>query len=144
MIINANPNAHIEDLKLLPAVDPTVDACIECGFCEPQCPSLDYTLSPRQRIALMRRAQQQSPADQRQIQQDFQHLGIDSCAATGLCATACPVGINTGTWVQQLRAQQATHRGMANWTAKHLASSLQIARFGLGRAHSRQSCTQAT
>lgn len=134
VIINANPNAHIEDLKQPLTVDPTVDACIECGFCEPQCPSLDYTLSPRQRIALMRRAQQQSPADQRQIQQDFQHLGIDSCAATGLCATACPVGINTGTWVQQLRAQQASHNGVASWTAKHLASSLQIARFGLSAA----------
>ncbi|MGQ4276843.1 FAD-binding and (Fe-S)-binding domain-containing protein [Pseudidiomarina sp. E22-M8] len=134
VIINDNPNAHIEDLKQLPAVDATVDACIECGFCEPQCPSLHYTLSPRQRIALMRRTQHQTPADQQQIQQDFQHLGIDSCAATGLCATACPVGINTGSWVQQLRAQQARHTGVANWTAKHLSSSLQIARFGMSAA----------
>ncbi|WP_335342714.1 FAD-binding and (Fe-S)-binding domain-containing protein [Pseudidiomarina terrestris] len=134
VIINASPTAHIEDLKQLPAVDPIVDACIECGFCEPQCPSLHYTLSPRQRIALMRRAQHLNAADKRTVEQDFQHLGIDSCAATGLCASACPVGINTGTWVQQLRAEQARHPRLARWSAQHLKGSLQIARFGMSAA----------
>jgi len=28
-----------------------VDHCIECGFCESNCPSRDVTLTPRQRIA---------------------------------------------------------------------------------------------
>lgn len=37
-------------MKALPAADPLVDTCIECGFCEPQCPSHGLTLSPRQRI----------------------------------------------------------------------------------------------
>lgn len=134
VIINASPTAHIEDLKQLPAVDPIVDACIECGFCEPQCPSLHYTLSPRQRIALMRRAQHLNAEDKRTVDQDFQHLGIDSCAATGLCASACPVGINTGTWVQQLRAEQARYPRLARWSAQHLKGSLQIARFGMSAA----------
>ena len=30
------------------------DACIECGFCEPVCPSRDLTTTPRQRIVLRR------------------------------------------------------------------------------------------
>ena len=32
------------------AVGPLIDKCIECGFCEPKCPSRGLTLSPRQRI----------------------------------------------------------------------------------------------
>ncbi len=136
VIINNNPRAHVENLKQLPELDTTVDRCIECGFCEPQCPSLNYTLSPRQRIAVMRRAQGLAPVQKQQVERDFQHLGIDSCAATGLCATACPVAINTGTWVQQLRATQARHPKVAHWAAKHLNSGLQIARFALRAARS--------
>ena len=32
----------------------TIDLCIECGFCEPACPSTQMTLSPRQRIVVTR------------------------------------------------------------------------------------------
>ncbi|RUO63208.1 4Fe-4S ferredoxin [Pseudidiomarina insulisalsae] len=131
VILNDDPQAHLQDLKKLPEVNSTVDACIECGFCEPQCPSLHYTLSPRQRIALMRRAAALEPAERDTIMNDFQHLGIDSCAATGLCATACPVGINTGTWVQQLRAAQAKHPRLASWLAEHQGGTETIARFAL-------------
>lgn len=131
VILNDDPQAHLQDLKLMPPVNATVDACIECGFCEPQCPSLHYTLSPRQRIALMRRNAHRSSAEQQAIANDFQHLGIDSCAATGLCATACPVGINTGAWVQELRAEQAQHQGTANWLARHQQGVETIARFAL-------------
>lgn len=131
VILNDDPKAHLRDLKALPPIDDTVDACIECGFCEPQCPSLHYTLSPRQRIALMRRASQHSAEAQQAIQRDFQHLGIDSCAATGLCATACPVGIDTGAWVKELRAEQARHPRLAKWLAKHQAGAESIARFAL-------------
>ena len=31
-----------------------VDNCIECGFCESNCPSKDVTLTPRQRITTLR------------------------------------------------------------------------------------------
>ncbi|WP_258807615.1 FAD-binding and (Fe-S)-binding domain-containing protein [Pseudidiomarina sp. CB1] len=134
VILNDDPQAHLQDLKLMPPVNATVDACIECGFCEPQCPSLHYTLSPRQRIALMRRNANRSAAEQHAINNDFQHLGIDSCAATGLCATACPVGINTGAWVQELRAEQAQHQRTANWIAGHQQGVESIARFALTAA----------
>ncbi len=131
VILNDDPQAHLRDLKAMPPVNETVDACIECGFCEPQCPSLHYTLSPRQRIALMRRASQRPPAEQQEIAKDFQHLGIDSCAATGLCATACPVGIDTGAWIKELRAEQARHPRVAKWLAGHQAGAERIARFVL-------------
>jgi FAD/FMN-containing dehydrogenase len=50
VLINDDPEAHVRNLKPLPQADPLVDACIECGFCEPKCPSRGLTLSPRQRI----------------------------------------------------------------------------------------------
>ena len=132
VILNDDPQAHLRDLKAMPPVNETVDACIECGFCEPQCPSLHYTLSPRQRIALMRRASQRPPAEQQEIAKDFQHLGIDSCAATGLCATACPVGIDTGAWIKELRAEQARHPRAGNW------QGIKLALRGLLALYSRQ------
>ena len=51
VLLNDDPEAHVRNLKPLPQADPLVDACIECGFCEPKCPSRGLTLSPRQRIA---------------------------------------------------------------------------------------------
>ena len=41
----------------MPAFNPIADKCIECGFCEPICPSKDLTLTPRQRIAVNREIQ---------------------------------------------------------------------------------------
>jgi D-lactate dehydrogenase len=38
----------------MPAANPIVDKCIECGFCEPVCPSKNLTLTPRQRITVWR------------------------------------------------------------------------------------------
>ncbi len=50
VILNDDPDAHVRNLKPLPQCDDLVDKCIECGFCEPKCPSRGLTLSPRQRI----------------------------------------------------------------------------------------------
>ena len=57
VILNANPEAHLADLKKMPVVEPEVDKCIECGYCEPKCPSRDLTLTPRQRIVVRREMQ---------------------------------------------------------------------------------------
>ena len=35
-------------------VEAEVDRCVECGYCEPVCPSKDLTTTPRQRIVLRR------------------------------------------------------------------------------------------
>ncbi len=51
VLLNADRQVHLKNLKPMPAADPLIDKCIECGFCEPKCPSRALTLSPRQRIA---------------------------------------------------------------------------------------------
>jgi D-lactate dehydrogenase len=133
VILNSDNKAHIRHLKPIPALDPELDKCIECGFCEPVCPSKDLTLTPRQRIALWRQMQggQFSPAQKQQLQQDYQYLGVDSCAATGLCAQRCPVGINTGDFIKQLRAQKPKGQWLAKQAAEHFGSTARLARFAL-------------
>ncbi|MGC9460897.1 FAD-linked oxidase C-terminal domain-containing protein, partial [Vibrio genomosp. F10] len=123
VIINDNPHSHLEDLKPMPAADELVDRCIECGFCEPVCPSRTLTLSPRQRIVLYRELQRRKNAGETvqasELEQVFEYQGLDTCAATGLCADRCPVGINTGDLVKKLRSvkyQRLTP--IVKWTAQ--------------------------
>ena len=53
-ILNQDPAAHLANLKTIPEVDEEADRCIECGFCEPKCPSRDLSVTPRQRILIWR------------------------------------------------------------------------------------------
>ena len=110
VLINADAEAHIKNLKPLPATHEIVDKCIECGFCEPVCPSRNLTFTPRQRIAsrreLMRQAINNAPGDiQKQLTKAYQYPGQDTCAADGMCSTRCPVGIDTGKMVKALREE---------------------------------------
>jgi D-lactate dehydrogenase len=136
-VLSLDPQIHLKHLKPLPAADEIIDKCIECGFCEPVCPSKDLTLSPRQRIVIWRdiQAKQRAGIDTRELQQAYQYQGIDTCAATGLCAQRCPVGINTGDLVRKLRARDALHVGTANWLAGHFAAALQGTRLTLMAAN---------
>ncbi len=65
VILNDNPAAHLENLKPMPAAEDIVDRCIECGFCEPLCPSHRLTLSPRQRIVSVRELARRAAAGNR-------------------------------------------------------------------------------
>lgn len=108
VLLNADPDIHLKHLKPMPAANPLVDKCIECGFCEAACPAHGYTLSPRQRIVVWRQLQawrndpQQAKERTRWLAQ-YRQRGIASCAATGMCASRCPVGIDTGALMQALR-----------------------------------------
>jgi D-lactate dehydrogenase len=112
VILNPDPLAHLKDLKSLPATDPEVDTCMECGFCEPHCPSRTLTLTPRQRIAVRREMRRletsQDMGTLLTLKADYAYEGLDTCATDGLCATACPVAIDTGKLVKRLRAEAAT------------------------------------
>ncbi|GAB7533630.1 FAD-binding and (Fe-S)-binding domain-containing protein [Pseudomonas sp. 3A(2025)] len=137
VVLSNDPQIHLKNLKPLPAADDIVDKCIECGFCEPVCPSKGLTLSPRQRIVIWRdiQAKKRNGEDTTALQRDYQYQGIDTCAATGLCAQRCPVGINTGELVKKLRSQHANHGKTANWLASHFQTALQGARFTLHAAN---------
>ncbi len=128
VIINDDPTAHLSNIKPAPAVHATVDRCVECGYCEPVCPSKDLTLTPRQRIVALRAIEQAErdgdTALAAELRRDYTYESVQTCAVDGMCQTACPVDINTGALVKSLRseavgtAEQALWRGAAgSWGA---------------------------
>ena len=50
VLLTDDPASHLKDLKSTPTVEHEVDRCVECGYCEPGCPSKNVTMTPRQRI----------------------------------------------------------------------------------------------
>ena len=119
VIINENKQAHLHNLKDLPSVEPEVDKCMECGYCEHKCPSRDITLTPRQRIVVRRELvklkETGRSAAHKELLQQYQYDGMDTCAVDGMCATACPVDINTGELIKRLRRE--SHSPIANKVA---------------------------
>ena len=108
VIFNDDPLCHIHNLKPMPVVDPVIDRCIECGFCEINCVSCGYALSSRQRIVAareMKRLEQtgEDPKRLKQMKSGFKKLGNELCAGDGLCSTSCPVNINTGDYIHHVR-----------------------------------------
>ena len=121
VLLNREPGAHLRNLKSTPEIDEVATKCIECGFCEPVCPSRDLTTTPRQRIALRREMARQpegSPVLAALLEQ-YQYDAIETCAADGSCRVACPVGIDTGALVKELRG--AEHSPRAERVALRLA-----------------------
>ena len=143
VILPASKRAHLDDLKPMPTVEAEVDRCIECGFCEPRCPSRELTTTPRQRIVLRRemaRLQQgfaPAGATLDELRQSWPYYALDTCAVDGLCATACPVGIDTGLLTKRHRSER--HTGAAQAIATSVATSFgsaeALVRLGLGAAH---------
>ena len=126
VIINENPHVHLENLKPLPQAHEIIDKCIECGFCEVMCPSKDLSTTPRQRIVIQReiarlRAAGENDPMRRELESDYRYLGDRTCATDGLCATTCPVSIDTGEHTRILRSEGKSRLGAfaARWAAGH-------------------------
>lgn len=125
VVIEPDADAWLHHLKSVPPVEAEVDRCVECGYCEPACPSKDLTLTPRQRIVLRRDAAAARAAGDEglaaSLERDYEYAGLQTCAVDGLCAQACPVDINTGDLVRRLRAEAAPAALDAGWAvaARH-------------------------
>ena len=156
VLINDDPLAHTRHLKSTAQVEEEVDRCVECGYCEPVCPSKDLTLTPRRRIVLRREiARARTTGDDAladQLEEEYQYDGLDTCAVDGMCQTACPVLINTGDLVRRLRGERRGRVESGTWTvaakhwdglsrtaglalsaAKHLPPALPSGATGIGR-----------
>lgn len=142
VIINDDPAAHLKHLKPMPAAGQLyapVDRCIECGFCEPQCPSHGLTLSPRQRIVGWRELSRRQAAGEApgQLGEDYLYMGLDTCATCGLCSTACPVGIETGALTRAVRGEKLSSvaRSLGQVAANHFGATQALARTAIKAGH---------
>jgi D-lactate dehydrogenase len=142
VIINSDPMAHLADLKRIPSVEPEIDKCIECGYCEPKCPSRELTLTPRQRIVVRREMARQQNAGNgselwNSLDREFSYMALDTCATDGLCATACPVNIDTGQLVKRLRNARASlaEQHWAERIANHFGATESGLRWALRLGH---------
>jgi len=137
VILNPDPQAHVSHLKDLPSVDEIVDRCVECGYCESKCPSRDLTLTPRQRIIVVREIERlkKNRRDPQllELRRDFSYSVVDTCAVDGMCATVCPVGIDTGQLIKQFRKVHHSRWGqrVAQVLAEQFWMVEHVARFFL-------------
>ena len=112
VLLNRDRKVHLANLKSTPPIEEVATACVECGFCEPVCPSRDLTTTPRQRIVLRREMARQprgSPVLEA-LRDEYEYDALETCAADGTCMLSCPVGIDTGRLVKELRVRQRRPR----------------------------------
>lgn len=138
IVLDRDPRAHLRGLKTIPEVERVADPCIECGFCEPTCPSHDLTTSPRQRIVLRREIMRQtdgSPVESRLLDA-YGYDAVDTCAGDSTCKLACPVGIDTGAMMKDFRHQRHSPREerIAALTAKNFKAVEAAARLAVAAA----------
>ena len=121
VLLNDDPDSHVRDLKVTPTVEGEVDRCVECGYCEPVCPSKDITTTPRERIVLRREMARAKVAGDAVLlgilEEEYEYDAVQTCAVDGMCQTACPVLINTGDLVRRLRAESADAISQGGWKA---------------------------
>lgn len=119
IILTENSETHCENLKVIPTIQKVADNCVECGYCEPACPSKNLTLTPRKRIVMQRELALAEAAGNKalasEIKREFSYDGVDTCAVDGMCASACPLSINTGSLVRELRTESASLLFKSAW-----------------------------
>ena len=141
VILTRNAKIHLENMKSVPLIENVTDStqCIECGFCEPVCPSRNVTMTPRQRIVTRREMARQTPGSPMlgKLQEEYQYDGIETCAGDGTCAIPCPIGINTGALIREFRALETTPTAdnVALRLAKNWRAVEALARGSLSATH---------
>jgi len=118
--------------------------CIECGFCEVNCMSCGLTLSSRMRIAVQREiryltATGENPERLDTLRKQYKYYGDQTCATDGLCATSCPMKINTGELTHLIRQLDMNNNKMGykvgEFAANHMAGIKSGLRVVLDVAH---------
>ncbi len=135
VVLSRDPDIHLKNLKSQPAIEESASQCVECGFCEPVCPSRNATTTPRQRIVIRREMARQAEGSPvyESLLADYEYDALQTCAADGSCQSVCPVAIDTGKLVKELRERERTEReetvGLA--LAKRYGAAERAARAGL-------------
>ncbi|MFJ4770886.1 FAD-binding and (Fe-S)-binding domain-containing protein [Streptomyces uncialis] len=138
VVLDRDPRAHLRGLKTIPRIELIADPCIECGFCEPTCPSQDVTTTPRQRIVLRREMMRQPAGSdvEEGLLDAYGYDAVDTCAGDSTCKLACPVGIDTGAMMKDFRHARHSPREerVAAFTAKNFRTVEASARLAVAAA----------
>jgi len=128
VLLSRDNNIHMTNLKTMPIVDGVIDKCVECGFCERICPSRGFTLTPRQRIAILREIQS-NPIPKHEVE-SFNYMFDETCATDGLCQIECPVNINTGEIVKAGRVKSSEEYFLPEFTSTRIAKTINFIKIG--------------
>jgi D-lactate dehydrogenase len=140
VLLDDTPDAHLRHIKVTPTIEEEVDRCVECGYCEPVCPSRDLTLTPRQRIVVRRAIATAESAGNHELADElaesYEYSGVQTCAVDGMCGTACPLQINTGDLVRRLRREDHGRLADKAWAmaARRWGGATRAASAGLTAA----------
>ena len=136
VLLSDDKAEHVSNLKPFTEITETADRCIECGFCEPVCPTRATGLSPRQRIILLREIREiallKEPMPEG-LAADYADSARGSCVRDSMCITACPVKIDTGLLMKELDRAESSFvgKGVAGWMSSHFATASGLARRAL-------------
>lgn len=157
VIITQDSQIHLKNLKPASSklIEDYLDACMECGFCEKICPSKGITLTPRQRIGVYREIARLSalpsktPSEQKELealQSGYGYFGVETCATCSMCATLCPLEIDTAK-IALKKSQESNaaptlkagiNRAIASFMSADIARMGVLARFGVRSANALQ------
>lgn len=136
-VLTTDNEQHLKDIKPTEPVREVIDDCVECGYCEPVCPSQHLTTTPRQRIVIQRAiaAAEQSGEHElaKRLREQEVYDVVQTCAVDGMCQTACPVNINTGDLVRDMRKEAQPALLDKGWkvAADHWSKILRVAQAGM-------------
>lgn len=142
VIITDDKNMHNKNFKESSQVEAFIDKCMECGFCEKVCPSRELTLTPRQRIAVrkeivrlenMNHRTDEETHQLKELKHGYKYYGVDTCATCSMCATICPLEIDTAKIAQSLKPlmRGSFRKSVARTSSKMYGTTLGLAKASL-------------
>ena len=135
VIITDDPDVYKKNLKAQCAIDDAFTICMECGFCEKHCPSRNLTLTPRQRIALLRETKRLENEGNftlaSELRKGYEYYGVETCAACSMCKGLCPLSIDTAQIALSMRRIDPPAPELAKKIYDNFSTTLQMARAGV-------------
>ena len=135
VIITDDPDVYKKNLKAQCVIDDAFTICMECGFCEKHCPSRNLTLTPRQRIALLRETKRLENEGNftlaSELRKGYEYFGVDTCAACSMCKGLCPLSIDTAQIALSMRRIDPPAPELAKKIYDNFSTTLQMCRAGV-------------
>lgn len=135
VMITDDPDVYKKTLKAQCVIDDAFTICMECGFCEKHCPSRNLTLTPRQRIALLRETKRLENEGNftlaSELRKGYEYFGVETCAACSMCKGLCPLSIDTAQIALSMRRIDPPAPELAKKIYDNFSTTLQMCRAGV-------------